>query len=409
MSMMQQAGAGVPVANPLEQLTKAELREQRTSMKWQLYPRDVLPLWVAEMDAVTAEPVQRAVIDAMRRGDTGYPSPGRDYAEALAAFAEQRWGFDGLAPGRSAIVPDVMLGVVEMLQLVTQPGDPVVVNCPVYPPFYAFLGSMARRIVDAPLGPDNRLDLAVLEQTFAELTRGGGGAAYLLCSPHNPVGTVHTAEELSAVAALADRYGVRVVVDEIHAPLVLAGAEFVPYLSVPGGERGLTLMSASKGWNLAGLKAAVAFAGEAAAADLARLPEEVGHGPSHVGILAHVAALREGGPWLDALLAALEANRSLLAALLAERLPGIRWVAPEATYLAWLDCRNLGLAEEVPGEPGLVTMSTGPAAAFARQGKVALSAGQAFGTGGRGHVRLNFATSQAILTEAVRRMSTVTR
>ncbi|MEU6917923.1 MalY/PatB family protein [Streptomyces olindensis] len=376
--------------NPLQILTLDRLR-RRTSMKWRTHPEDVLPLWVAEMDVPLAEPVVRAVTDALELGDTGYPA-GTAYARALAAFAGKRWDWDGLAVERTAIVPDVMQGVVEMLKLVTGYGDAVVVNSPVYPPFYHFLEHMDRRVVEAPLGADGRIDTGVLEETFRQVVADGRRAALLLCSPHNPTGTVHTAEELSAVAALAERYGVRVVADEIHAPLVLGDARFVPYLSVPGGERGLSLMSASKAWNLAGLKAALALAGPGAAADLARMPEEVGHGPSHVGVIAHTAALRDGVPWLDALLAGLDTNRRLLADLLAEHLPAIRYRPGDATYLAWLDCRALGLGDD-------------PADVFLRRGRVALNSGLPFGTGGAGHVRLNLAASSEVITEAVRRMA----
>ncbi len=364
-------------------------------MKWRTYPDDVLPLWVAEMDVPLAGPVVRAVTDALELGDTGYPA-GTAYAEALASFADERWGWGGLVVERTAIVPDVMLGVVEMIRLVTGPGDPVVVNPPVYPPFFQFVGHMDRRVVEAPLGPDGRLDLGVLRDTFRGAVSGGHRAAYLLCSPHNPTGAVHTAAELAEVAALAARYGVRVVADEIHAPLVADGARFVPYLSVPGGEGGLSLMSASKGWNLAGLKAGLAVAGPAAAADLARLPEEVGHGPSHVGVIAHTAALREGTAWLDALLAGLDDNRRLLTGLLAEHLPAIAHRPGEATYLAWLDCRALDLGDD-------------PADVFLRRGRVALSSGLPFGTGGAGHVRLNLATSPEFLEEGVRRMAAALR
>lgn len=393
--------------NPLEQLTLAQLRT-RTSMKWRAFPEDVLPLWVAEMDVLQAEPVQRVVREAMERGDTGYCSSSRPYAEAIAEFSRLRWGWEGPVAGRVAIMPDVMLGVVEMLRLVTDPGDAVIVNCPVYPPFYAFAEYTDRRVVEAPLGPDLRMDLAALDQAFTVATKDGRRAAYLLCNPHNPTGTVHTREELTTVAALARQHGVRVVVDEIHAPLVHASARFTPYLSVPGGELGLSLMSASKGWNLAGLKAAVAVAGEEAAADLQRVPEVVGHGPSHVAAMAHTAAFGEGGQWLDALLAGLDANRRLLADLLSQHLPEVRYAVPDATFLAWLDCRELGLPDGAGAEPGLVTLSVGPASVFLQECRVALSDGPAFGTGGAGHVRLNFATSQAILTEAIERMGKVT-
>ncbi|MGW3121438.1 MalY/PatB family protein [Streptomyces sp. NPDC001107] len=388
MTSTPHAPSGEP--NPLRALSLESLR-RRTSMKWRTYPADVLPLWVAEMDVPLAEPVVRAVTDALALGDTGYPA-GTAYAEALAGFAEKRWGWDGLAVERTAIVPDVMLGIVEMLKLVTGHGDPVVVNSPVYPPFYQFIEHMDRQVREAPLGADLRIDFDVLEEAFRQAVAGGRRAAYLLCSPHNPTGTVHTAGELAAVAALADRYGVRVVADEIHAPLTLPGADFVPYLSVPGGESGLSLMSASKAWNLAGLKAALAIAGPAAAADLARLPEEVGHGPSHVGVIAHTAALTEGTAWLDALLSGLDDNRRLLTDLLAAHLPAIAHRPGEATYLAWLDCRGLGLGED-------------PARVFLERGRVALNSGIPFGTGGTGHVRLNLATSPELITEGVRRMA----
>jgi cystathionine beta-lyase len=343
------------------------------------------------MDVPLAEPVVRAVADALALGDTGYPF-GTAYAEALAAFAEKRWGWDGLAVERTAIVPDVMLGVVEMLKLVGGPGDPVVVNTPVYPPFFQFVSHRDRPVLQAPLGADHRIDLGVLEEHFRQAVAGGRRAAYLLCSPHNPTGTVHTAAELAAVAALADRYGVRVVADEIHAPLTAAGVDFVPYLGVPGGENGLSLMSASKAWNLAGLKAALAIAGPSAAADLARMPEEVGHGPSHIGVIAHTAALRDGTAWLDALLAGLDDNRRLLADLLAAHLPALGHRPGQATYLAWIDCRGLGLDQD-------------PAEVFLERGRVALNSGIPFGEGGAGHVRLNLATSPEVIEEAVRRMA----
>ncbi|MFF4655973.1 MalY/PatB family protein [Streptomyces sp. NPDC001381] len=392
MTRIPHEAAGGP--NPFHAVTLERLR-CRTSMKWRTYPDDVLPLWVAEMDVPLAAPVVRAVTEAMELGDTGYPA-GTGYAEALAGFAAKRWGWHGLAVERTAIVPDVMLGVVEMLRLVTGPGDPVVVNPPVYPPFFPFITHLDRRIAEAPLGADGRLDLGVLEETYRRAVAGGGRAAHLLCSPHNPTGTVHTAGELAAVAALAERYGVRVVVDEIHAPVTAAGVDFVPYLSVPGADHGLSLMSASKAWNLAGLKAALAVAGPGAAADLARLPEEVGHGASHVGVLAHTAALSDGTAWLDAVLAGLDANRRLLAALLAEHLPGVRYRPAEGTYLAWLDCRALDLGDD-------------PAGVFLERGRVAFSSGPEFGTGGAGHIRLNLATSPEILTEGVHRMAAALR
>jgi len=394
------------VANPLEELGLDELR-QRTSMKWRAHPADVLPLWVAEMDVRLAPPIAEALHRTIDAGDTGYPV-GTAYAEAFSAFAAENWAWNDLAVERTAIVPDVMMGVVEVLRLVTEPGDAVVVNSPVYAPFYAFVTHDGRQIVEAPLGADGRVDLGVLEDTFRRIRQGGRGAAYLLCNPHNPTGTVHTPEELARIAELARTHGVRVVADEIHAPLVLPGARFTPYLSVPGSEDAFALMSASKAWNLAGLKAALAIAGEEAAADLARMPEEVSHGPSHLGLIAHTVALREGQEWLGALLRGLDANRTLLRRLVAEHLPEAGFRVPEGTYLAWLDCSYLG-AGAPAARDGLAVVSdlAGPAQLFLDEARVALSSGHVFGTGGAQHVRLNFATSPAILTEAVERMGRV--
>ncbi len=377
--------------NPLRTLSLEELR-RRTSMKWRAYDPDVLPAWVAEMDVLPAEPVAEAIREAVRTGDTGYPA-GTGYADAWDDFARRRWGWR-IPAERTALVPDVMLGVVEVLKLVTGPGDAVVVNPPVYPPFYQFVAHLDRRVVEAPLDPAGRLDPEALEAAFARAAEGGRRAAFLLCSPHNPTGTVHTAEELADVAALAAAYGVRVVADEIHAPLVLPGARQVPYLSVPGSQDAFCLLSASKAWNLAGLKAGLAVAGSAAADELAAMPEEVGHGPSHLGVIAHSAALRQATGWLDDLLAGLDENRRLLGELLSGELPGVAHREPQGTFLAWLDCRALGLGED-------------PAAVFLRRGRVALNPGPAFGTGGAGHVRLNLATSPEILAEVVRRMASV--
>jgi cystathionine beta-lyase len=347
-------------------------------------PEDVLPLWVAEMDVPLADAVVDAVKQAMDRGDTGY-SAGTGNAEAYADFARDRWGW-GFEVGQATIVPDVMLGIVEMLKVLTQPGDAVVVNSPVYPPFYEFVEHLDRKVVEAPLGDEHRIDFEVLEDRFR------GAAAYLLCSPHNPTGTVHTRAELERVAALAEEYGVRVVADEIHAPLVYDEQRHHPSLSVAGGDRAVTLLSASKAWNLAGLKSAIAVAGPGAVDDLRRMPEEATHGASHLGAIAHIAALRDGRDWLDALISDLDENRRLLGELLTEHLPKVRYRPPAATYLAWLDCRDLGLGDD-------------PAAAFLEDAKVALNSGLPFGTGGAGHARLNLATTPEILTEAVNRIA----
>ncbi|MET7752123.1 MalY/PatB family protein [Micromonospora sp. NPDC005367] len=394
---------GSTARNPLTVLTLDELR-RRTSVKWRMYPPDVLPLWVAEQDTPLAPPVADALRRAIDLGDTGY-SYGTAYAEALGDFAARRWDWHDFRVDHTTVVPDVMMGIVEVLRLVTDPGDAVVVCSPVYPPFYAFVTHADRQVIEAPLGPDLRLDHAALDEAFGRARACGRRPAFLLCNPHNPTGVVHRRDELQVVAELAGRHGLRVISDEIHAPLVLPGTHFTPYLTVAGAEDAFALTSASKAWNLAGLKAALAIAGPRAVADLDRMPEEVSHGPSHLGALAHTAAFRAGGQWLDLLLDGLDGNRTLLGTLLAEHLPAVTYHRPEGTYLAWLDCTRLGIATPPPtGAPGVASDLAGPARMFLDRARVALSSGHVFGTGGAGFVRLNFATSPAILTDAVTRM-----
>jgi cystathionine beta-lyase len=390
---------GVPADSPLDQLTLDELR-RRTSVKWRAYPPDVLPLFVAEMDTPQAPFVVDAVMRALAVGDTGYEL-GTGYAEAFAPFAERRWGW---APdvGTSRTMPDVMVAIVEVLRVLTAPGDSVIVTPPVYPPFYGFVRNEGRQVLEAPLTDSWRLDLDALEDAFARATGAvphgvgpgsGRRAVLLLCNPHNPTGTAHTRSELEAVLALADRFGVRVVSDEIHAPFTSAGAPFVPVLTVPGSERAVAVHSASKAFNLAGLRAAVAVAGPEASDDLRRIPEEAGHAVNHLAVVAHAAAYRDGDAWLDALVAGVARNRALLERLAAEQLPSVRVQPGEATYLSWLDFRD-AVASDVDPHRFLV-----------RHAKVALEDGRDFGARGARFLRLNLATNQAILTEAVRRMA----
>ena len=374
--------------HPLRDLNEETLR-RRTSIKWREHPADVLPLWVAEMDVRLAEPISEALSRAVLDGDTGYPH-GTAYAEAFAGFAADRWDWRTVDPGVVADAADVMTGIAEVLRLVSGPGDAVVINPPVYPPFAGFTEHAGREVVDAPLGADGRLDLDALEAAFVRAGAGARSVTYLLCNPHNPTAVAHRRDELAAVAAIAARHRVRVVVDEIHGPLVRSG--FVPYLSVDGTDDAVVVTSASKAFNLAGAKAALIIPGPGAAADVSSLPEVVSHGPSHLGVLSHTVALREGRDWLDDLQADLTDNRALLAGLLAEQLPGVRWNQGTATYLAWLDCRALGLGDD-------------PAVTFLESGRVALNSGVPFGVGGAGHVRLNYATTPEILAEAVSRMA----
>jgi cystathionine beta-lyase len=375
----------------LEELSLAELR-RRTSAKWRTYPPDVLPLPVAEMDFPIAEPIAETLLAAVRRSDLGYAARNPGLAEALAGFAARRWAWE-VDPGQVTLVPEVGVGVVEVLRVLIRPGDPVVINPPVYDSFFPWLAEVGCRMVEVPLGRAGdgwALDLAAMEDAFRD-----GARVHLLCSPHNPTGTVHRRDDLAGLAALAARYGVTVLSDEIHAPLVLPGATHHPFVSVSAeaARHGIVFTSASKGWNLAALKcAAVVTADHATRAVVRRLPGDLPSRIGHLGVLGGIAAFQHGEPWLDEVVGILDRRRHDLAGLLAERIPAIRHRPPDASYLAWLDCTGLGLGPD-------------PSETFLTRGRVALSPGPSFGRPGAGHARLNMGTSREILAAAVDRMA----
>jgi cystathionine beta-lyase len=361
-----------------------ELLRLRHSAKWVKYPHDVLPAWVAETDFALALPIREALLAAVSRDDTGYADQTR-IGPSFARFAAARFGWE-VDPEWVRLVADVMSGVAELLRTLTEPGDGVVVNPPVYPPFFSLTREVGRTVVEVPL-LGNRLDLDGLERAFA-----AGARAYLLCHPHNPTGTSFQRAELEAVAELGERHGVLVIADEVHSPMTMPGATHVPYLTVDA--KGVAIASASKAFNLAGLKCAVIVSGSAEMHErlTEKLPSHLPYHAGHLGVLGSVAAFDHGGEWLDALNVHLDRNRRLLAELLAELLPAIGYVRPDAGYLAWLDCRALGLGDD-------------PAEAFLERGRVALTPGPTFGEQGRGFARLNFGTSSALLEEAVQRMA----
>lgn len=343
-------------------------------------------MWVAEMDTMMAPAVKQALTDALDRGDTGYPF-GTAYAEAFAAMAAQRWHLNVDAKTQVLRAGDVMNSVLALLQTVTSPEDAVVINPPVYPPFRTVLTDYGRRLVPVSLSPTGRLDLDALEAAF---TGPDKPRAFLLCSPHNPTGTVHTAAELTAVMALANRCGVQVISDEIHARLVAPGTDFVPLLAVPGGEYALTATSAGKAWNLAGFKAGLVVAGKAVAERLAELPPLAIQAAGHLADIAHTAALRDAQDWVDLLNVEVAQNKQLLAEELRRHLPQLSYTPSAGTYLAWLDCTALGLEN--------------PAQHFRRHGQVAFSPGASFASSHQQWVRINLACSPELVSEAVQRM-----
>ncbi|SEA57364.1 MalY/PatB family protein [Leifsonia sp. 21MFCrub1.1] len=380
-------------AEPLSRL------RQRTSEKWRAYPDDVLPLFVAEMDYPLAPPVAAALHAAVDRSDTGYIGPDDRTQRAFADFARDRWGWE-VDPAQTRTTTDVSVVIVEALRMLIEPGDRVVITTPVYPPFFELIPEAGGVVEEVPLregGTDGRgwaLDLAGLERAFA-----GGAKAFLLCNPHNPLGLVHPRAELEAVAALAAHHGVFVLSDEVHAPLTHSDATFTPFLSVSDDARriGVAAHSASKAWNLAGLKCALFVTASPGQAErIHALPIEVEVRTSHFGRIATEAAYRDGRPWLDDVLRAIETNRELLSVLLTDRLPRARYREPLAGYLAWIDLRELGWGDD-------------PAARILEEARVAVNPGIDFGAPGAGFIRLNLACSPEVLTEAIDRIAELDR
>lgn len=376
---------------PIRALSLAELRE-RSSEKWREYPEDVLPLFVAETDFPLAPAVTAALERAVRIGDTGYVASRTPLAAAYAGFAQRRFGWT-VDPARIRSTADVSMGIVEILRRVIRPGERVIVNPPIYPPFFDLVeeaGGVVERVPLRDTGAGWELDLDGIEAALAD-----GARAVLLCNPHNPTGSVHSVSSLDALARLAVQYGAVVVSDEIHAPLTQPEVVFTPFLASGSAARriGYAVTSVSKAFNLAGLKCAIMIsASDETTAVLRSLPIEVEWRTGQFGLLAAVAALaEESDVWLDGLLAALDENRRLLADLLAVHLPEARYRMPDAGYLGWVDLTGMG-------------WGANPAKQILRQAKVALHFGPAFGAEGAGHVRVNFGTSPAILTEAVERI-----
>lgn len=368
-----------------------ELR-QRTSAKWREYGADVLPLFVAEHDFSLAPAVARALREAVDRSDTGYTASRNPFAETYAAFAQRRFGWT-VDPARVRTTADVSMGIVEILRRVTSAGDRVIVTPPVYPPFYDVVQEAGAVVESVPLIATEtgwHLDLPGIESSFASGTR-----VMLLCNPHNPTGTVHSRDSLAALAELAARYGARVVSDEIHAPLTRADKTFTPFLDAApeAAEIGFAVVSASKAFNLAGLKcAAMVTAGDGPTAIISGMPAEVGWRTSQFGLLASIAAFSpESDAWLDSLRTTLADNSRLLGELLAEHTPGATYLTPDAGYLAWVDLTARGLGDN-------------PAKRILREAKVAFHYGPAFGPQGVGHVRVNFGCSADVLREAIARV-----
>lgn len=377
-------------------MTQAETIDtlrRRTSEKWSAYPADVLPMFVAEMDFPLAPAIKSALQQALDIGDTGYVSShDSGAAEAFASYARAAWDWSP-SPARMGYTTDVSVVIVESLRRLVSPGDGVVITPPVYAPFYELVPEGGGSVVEVPLLDDGEtytLDLDGIDRALAAGARG-----VLLCSPHNPVGLVHSRQTLVDLSQVVARHGGFVISDEIHAPLTHRGTAFTPYLTVSeeAREHGIAAESASKAFNLAGLKSALFVAESDPMTELiASLPEEVTARTGLFGLLATRAGFSSGREWLERTLTTIEGNVALLERQLAEKLPGVRLRRPKATYLAWLDMSALGWGED-------------PAHHAVEHAKVALSSGPSYGAQGAGYARMNLACAPSTIVEAVDRLS----
>jgi cystathionine beta-lyase len=383
-----------PPFDPLmvDALTEDALRA-RGGLKWTQYG-PAIGAFVAEMDFGTAPAVSRALHDAVDGDRLGYltTASAADMARACGEWQFRRYGW-AVPSERITPLPDVIAGLQAAIEHFTPAGAPVVLPVPAYMPFRRVPGALGRQLIEVPMIEVDGRTGYDLDGIAGALAEGAGLVVHV--NPHNPLGRVFTVEEQLALADVVQATGARVFSDEIHAPLVYPGAEHRPYASLSPitARHTVTATSASKAWNMPGLKAAQLILSDAS--DVAHWAE-VGflftHGASTPGVLASTAAYDGGGAWLDGVLTYLDGNRRLLGELLAERLPGVRYTAPEGTYLAWLDCRGLG----VPGSMGEF---------FLERAGVALVDGPECGAPGAGHVRLNFATPRDVLVRMVDRMA----
>lgn len=370
----------------------------RGGIKWQAFGPDVLPAWVADMDFEVADEIRAALEDTIARNSLGYTQPfereGLDQVFCARLRARFAWDVD---PAQVEFFSDVVQAIYLALLTLTEAGDGVLITTPIYPPFLGAVAETGRRpdlctLVRGPRGYE--IDFDALARAVDGRTR-----LLLLCHPHNPTGRAFQRAELVQLAQFALAHDLWVVADEIHADLMLDARMHVPFASL-GPEiaaRTLTLTSPSKPFNIAGLcLAAGVFGSDALRARFHALPPHLRGGRSAFGLAAARAAWTVGQPWLDAVLVQLRANRDQVATFVRERWPEVVYMPPEATYLAWLDFRALALARE-------------PYRFFLETAKVALGEGPAFGTPGEGFVRLNFATTPAILDAVLTRMDAALR
>jgi cystathionine beta-lyase len=367
-------------------------RRRTESIKWRRYDEDVLPLWVADMDFRSPEPVIQALHERVEHGVFGYGEDPPELREVIVDRLSRLYGWE-VSPEALIFLPGVVTGFNLACHAVTSPGDGVLAQTPVYAPILRAAGGAGLTNDEMELTRCSdghyEVDFDLMSETISDRTR-----IFILCNPHNPVGRVFRRDELERMAELCLRHDIVICSDEIHGDLILSGHHHLPIASLAPeiADRTITLLAPSKTYNIPGLMCSLAIVQNAALREkLECTHRNLVHGANILGYTAALAAYRDGQLWLDEVLGYLEANLDLLVQVLASQLPGISMSRPEGTYLAWLSCHQAG----IPGNAHEF---------FLEKARVALNDGALFGRGGDGFVRLNFACPRAVLTEALDRM-----
>jgi len=372
--------------------------QKRKSEKWRAFSREILPMPFAVMDFELAEPIKDAITQLIQDSDAGYLGEIPELGENFSRFASNRWGWS-VAPKEVRIAPDVGVAVIEVARLIAKPGEKIIINTPVYYNFFNWIAEIRSLPLDLPLLPPKspgdpyRLDLNLIESGYRD-----GAKVHILCHPHNPVGSIYPDEDLHQLAELAGKYGVTILSDEIHSPLIYEAERYRPFLSISDTARdvGISFVSATKAFSFAGLKCAQIVAqSERSEAILNRLPHAIHSRASLYGAIASSVAYGQCEPWLDAVIGYLDGARHHLATLVSEKLPGVIYCKPDAGYFGWLDLRNVLKEGEIDDVSNLMI----------EHGKIAVASGALYGPGGRGFIRINFATSSEILEDAIDRIA----
>jgi cystathionine beta-lyase len=367
-------------------------RRHTESVKWNYYDEDVLPLWVADMDFRSPEPVIQALHERVEHGVFGYGSDPLELREVIVDRLQRLYDWEVL-PEDLVFLPGVVTAFNLVCHAVGSPGDGVLLQVPVYYPMLSAPGAagLTNDEMELTRRPDGRyeIDFDLFERTISDRTR-----IFMLCNPHNPTGRVFGREELARMAEICLRHDILICSDEIHCDLLFRGSHHLPIATLAPeiADRTITLMAPSKTFNVPGLKCSLAIVQNS---ELRKTLKETHtglvHGVNVMGYAAALAAYRDGQPWLEEVMSYLEANLEFLLEFVKEQLPGIEMSRPEATYLGWLSCHEAG----IPGNPHEF---------FLREARVALNDGERFGRGGEGFVRLNFGCPRWRLTQALDRM-----